>query len=130
MMEEEEEERASEDDEEEEGKETNTMLANVFKIKGQHDIKRLELKCTACHYIVSSGLTCAACGASLSVASVYYQTMAAVKRFIQMYYDSPLECNQPACGFETRDQMPIDNECCLQLNCQGKLVRQVSVECH
>ncbi|KAL9560426.1 hypothetical protein PS6_000158 [Mucor atramentarius] len=123
---EEDEESASEYDEEEEGKETNTMLANVFKIKGQHDIKRLELKCTACHCIVSSGLTCAACGASLSVANIYYQTMAAVRRFIQMYYDSSLECNQPACRFETRDQMPIDNECCLQLNCQGKLVRQYS----
>ncbi|GAN01359.1 DNA polymerase alpha catalytic subunit [Mucor ambiguus] len=117
----------SENKEKEQENSANTMLANVFKIKGQHRSKHLLLKCPSCDkFFSSSRWTCAACGASLSVASLYYQTSVAVRHFIQTYYASPLVCNEPACGLETRDQFPVDNVHCLQMNCPGKLIRQYS----
>ncbi|KAF1796423.1 DNA polymerase family B-domain-containing protein [Mucor lusitanicus] len=127
---EEEEEEEEEDgnlfkDQEEESS-SNMMLADIFKIKGQHRSKPLLFNCSACDRPVPSSKWTCTCGASLSEASLYCQTSVAVRRFIQTYYASPLICTEPACGFETRDQFPVDDVNCLQMNCPGKLIRQVT----
>ncbi|KAL9549313.1 hypothetical protein MBANPS3_005269 [Mucor bainieri] len=126
------------DQEEEEGNQAEGEAMdehkNVFGIKGQHRSKPLALKCSSCEHMLlpsnnnnsSSGLTCNACGACLSVASLYCQTSLAVRLCIQAYYDSPLVCSESACGFETRDRLPIDDVKCLRMNCPGKLIRQYS----
>lgn len=112
-----------ENENEEDGNEENN--ANIFKIKGQHHSKQLEPRCVACDQLMSSNTLACTCGATLTVASLYCQTLVAVRRFIHLYYNSPLVCSEAACGFETRDQFPVDDTHCLQMNCPGRLIRQV-----
>lgn len=92
----------------------------------------LKFKCAACNHTITykesnngSDLTCV-CGEPLNSASAYSQTLITTRRFIKMYYDSPYQCSEPSCGFQTKDQLPNDNESCLQYGCPGRLVRQVS----
>jgi DNA polymerase alpha subunit A len=101
--------------------------------KNQHrNCESLKFKCVACNHTITytesngeSSLTCV-CGKPLDPASAYSQTLITTRRFIKMYYDSPYQCSEPSCGFQTKDQLPNDNESCLQYGCTGRLVRQVS----
>ncbi|CEP08177.1 hypothetical protein [Parasitella parasitica] len=99
----------------------------------RHNCESLRFKCPSCNYAMTfsksddnaHGLTCL-CGESIGSAMVYCQTLSTANKYIQKYYDSPYQCTEPSCGFQTRDQLPIDNESCLQLGCLGRLVRQYS----
>jgi hypothetical protein len=89
----------------------------------------LKLKCPACGHVTSysktddtPGLQCT-CGEAFDKVTVYCQVMIATRRFVSTYYDSPYQCTESACGFQTRDQLPVDNESCLQFGCSGQLVR-------
>lgn len=101
--------------------------------KNQHrNCESLKFKCVACNHTITYkepngefGLTCV-CGEPLNSASAYSQALIATQRFIKLYYDSPYQCSEPSCGFQTKDQLPNDNESCLQYGCPGRLVRQVS----
>ncbi|KAI8644466.1 hypothetical protein BD408DRAFT_340513 [Parasitella parasitica] len=102
----------------------------------QRNCESLKFRCPSCNYTIAysksdndtHGLTCL-CGEALCSAIVHCQTLNSARRYIQKYYDSPYQCTVSSCGFQTREQLPIDNESCLQLGCVGRLVRQVSRLC-
>jgi hypothetical protein len=108
-------------------------------------MERLVLKCSNCTAISEfqgpiqrtddgrnvCGLMCKRCGVIQNSASVQTQIRIAIADFIQKYYDSLYQCNEPSCGYHTRDMIGQ----CPNPTCNGHLLRDVCIlvkkpQCH
>lgn len=73
------------------------------------------------------GLACKTCGTITKTDDTKAQVKMMVHNLIRKYYSSPMECNEPYCGYQTRG-FKGDGRGCLRQNCPGELVRQVYIE--